>query len=227
MASASEYFYRVMEGAVHEDSGEWPAQRYDSNEYGVAAYGWTRGICVQEEDGPVDPSKWNMNVLATSGDTSFYNIGFIKRGIQRVYNYRYYDNLNENGFGTAGQRDMRQLMLKKLQDAYFTWSGKRLPYSTLLELNWKAEVGRYWWCRLTDWRPFWGKATEMRAQLMSEIRNYWINKFYSVELPNIKKSLLKATAATKNRVAVCEDNINGIIEMIPYPYGIKPTYDIW
>ena len=64
---------------------------------------------------------------------------------------------------------------------------KRLPYATLLELNWKAEVGRYWWCRLTDWRPFWGKATEMRAQLMSEIRNYWINKFYSVELPNIKK----------------------------------------
>ena len=80
---------------------------------------------------------------------------------------------------------------------------------------------------MTDWRPFWGKATEMRAQLMSEIRNYWINRFYSVELPNIKKSLLKATAATKNRVAVCEDNINGIIEMIPYPYGIKPMYDIW
>tara|TARA_B110001454_G_scaffold216834_1_gene240834 strand:- start:274 stop:954 length:681 start_codon:yes stop_codon:yes gene_type:complete len=226
MANASEYFFRVMGRAANDNlefRGEWPAKRTDAHR---TNYNITKGICVQNEDGPPDPSKWNMNVLATSDDISFYNIGFITRGIQRVYNYRYNDSF-ENGFGTAGQRGMRQRMLKNLQDAYFTWSGKRLPYATLLELNWKAEVGRYWWCRLADWRPFWGKATEMRAQLMVGIRNYWINRFYSVELPNIKKSLLKATAATKNRMAVCEDNINGIIEMIPYPYGIKPMYDVW
>ena len=211
MANASEYFFRVMGRA-----DQTKIFRTDRTNYNI-----TKGISVQNEDGPPDPVKWNMNVLAELEGNSFYNIGFITRGIQRVVYYRYND-LMVNDLSTCEQQ-----MLKNLQDAYFTWSGKRLSYDSLRQINWRSEVNRYWWCRLAHWRPFWGEATEMRAKLMCEIRNYWIDKFYSVELPNIKKSLLKATSRTKNRAAICEDNIQEIIDMVPYPYGIKPIYDIW
>jgi len=74
----------------------------------------------------------------------------------------------------------------------------------------------YWWCRDGDWLPYWGKATEMRAQLMQELRAYWVNEWFGKTIPKIKNMLLETTKL-----------IPDIVEVIPtyfeYPYQIKPS----
>ena len=44
----------------------------------------------------------------------------------------------------------------------------------------------YWWCRDGDWLPFWGSATQHRADLGKELRAYWMNKWFGETVPEIK-----------------------------------------
>ena len=74
--------------------------------------------------------------------------------------------------------------------------------------------GKYWWCRDADWVPYWGKATEKRANLMKEIRAYWMNKWFSETVPEIKETLLKTTPLP-------EDVVNLLPEYFEYPHQTK------
>ena len=51
----------------------------------------------------------------------------------------------------------------------------------------------YWWAQDRDWMPYWGKETEMRAQLMKELRAYWTNEWFGKTIPKIKNMLLETT----------------------------------
>ena len=92
------------------------------------------------------------------------------------------------------------------------------PLSVAEQLRWDERhlvgITPYWWCRDGDWLPYWGKKTEMRAQLMKELRAYWVNEWFGKTIPKIKNILLETTKL-----------IPDIVEEIPtyfeYPYQIK------
>ena len=73
---------------------------------------------------------------------------------------------------------------------------------------------KYWWCRDADWVPYWGKATEKRSNLMKEMRAYWMNKWFSETVPEIKKTLLETTP-------IPEDVVNFLPEYFEYPHQTK------
>ena len=73
---------------------------------------------------------------------------------------------------------------------------------------------KYWWCRDADWVPYWGKATEKRANLMKEMRVHWMNKWFGETVPEIKKILLKTTPLP-------EDVVNFLPEYFEYPHQTK------
>ena len=73
---------------------------------------------------------------------------------------------------------------------------------------------KYWWCRDSDWLPYWGDATKKRANLMKEIRALWMNKWFGETVPEIKKTLLDTTPFP-------EDVINLLPEYFEYPYQTK------
>ncbi len=72
----------------------------------------------------------------------------------------------------------------------------------------------YWWCRLGDWLPNWGDLTIQKKELMTNMRNYWLNKWFSDEVPKIKEILLDSTP-------LIEDVVNKIEKYLIYPYQIK------
>lgn len=72
----------------------------------------------------------------------------------------------------------------------------------------------YWWCRDGDWLPFWGYATQHRADLVKELRTYWMNKWFGKTVPEIKLVLRDATPLP-------DDVINIIPEYFEYPYQVK------
>ena len=73
---------------------------------------------------------------------------------------------------------------------------------------------KYWWCRDADWVPYWGKATEKRSNLMKEMRAYWMNKWFSETVPEIKKTILETTP-------IPEDIVEILPEYFEYPYQTK------
>ena len=62
--------------------------------------------------------------------------------------------------------------------------------------------------------PKWGKETENRANLVKEIRAYWVEKWFSKTVPAIKKALLQSTRLP-------EDIVEFLPEYFEYPYEIK------
>ena len=70
------------------------------------------------------------------------------------------------------------------------------------------------WCREANWLPCWGEKTKKRANLMKELRNYWLNKWFSKIVPEIKKTLIETTP-------IPEDVINFLPEYFEYPYQTK------
>ena len=72
----------------------------------------------------------------------------------------------------------------------------------------------YWWCRNGDWLPYWGKSTKKRAQLMKEIRAYWVNDWFGKTIPEIKNVLLETTK-------LIPDIVNELPNYLEYPYQIK------
>jgi len=78
----------------------------------------------------------------------------------------------------------------------------------------KNMINKYWWCREANWLPYWGKETKKRANLMKDIRNYWLNKWFSKIVPEIKKTLLETTP-------IPEDIVNFLPEYFEYPYQTK------
>tara|TARA_Y100000817_G_scaffold308691_1_gene296796 strand:- start:703 stop:1194 length:492 start_codon:yes stop_codon:yes gene_type:complete len=73
---------------------------------------------------------------------------------------------------------------------------------------------KYWWCRDADWLPRWGKATKQRAQLMKEMRTYWMKKWFDEKVPAIKQKLLEITPLP-------EDIVEHLSDYFEYPYQIK------
>jgi hypothetical protein len=77
--------------------------------------------------------------------------------------------------------------------------------------------GKYWWCREKTWMPLWGDLTIQRATLMREIRAHWLDRWFSKDVPAVKKALLSAT-----------NLVPDVVDLIPsylYPYQIKtPGY---
>ena len=72
----------------------------------------------------------------------------------------------------------------------------------------------YWWCRNGDWLPYWGESTKKRAQLMKEIRAYWVNDWFGKTIPEIKKVILETTK-------LIPDIVNELPNYLEYPYQIK------
>jgi len=70
---------------------------------------------------------------------------------------------------------------------------------------------KYWWCRECHWLPYWGKATCMRRDLMSELRDYWCNRWHNRAIPNIK-------AAIRDTTRMPEDVIGLLPAFIGCPY---------
>jgi len=80
---------------------------------------------------------------------------------------------------------------------------------------WCTKPSPYWFCRTRKWMPYWGKATEQRAELVQAIRAYWVNKWYSETVPEIKKALIEATNLPKDIIEFV------LPEYFEYPYEIK------
>jgi len=72
----------------------------------------------------------------------------------------------------------------------------------------------YWWCRQKHWLPLWGNATKQRAKLMTEMRAYWANKWFSDTIPKIVKALIDATTLPV-------DVINLLPPYFAYPHQMK------
>ena len=72
----------------------------------------------------------------------------------------------------------------------------------------------YWWCRGGDWLPYWGESTKKRAQLMKEIRAYWLNDWFGKTIPEIKNILLETNK-------LIPDIVNELPNYLEYPYQIK------
>ena len=134
---------------------------------------------------------WNMRKVAVSGADTFWEVGWLHRNKLDFTLKKCLAFETENGL--IGHDE-------NFSEPYFY---PRITPPT-----------KYWWCRDADWVPYWGKATEKRANLMKEIRAYWMNKWFSETVPEIKKTLLKTTQLP-------EDVVNLLPEYFEYPHQTK------
>ena len=57
------------------------------------------------------------------------------------------------------------------------WSAGCIQTLNLASMADELLLKPYWWCRQKHWLPLWGNATKQRAELMTEMRAYWANKW--------------------------------------------------
>jgi len=141
-------------------------------------------------DGKDKGENWNMRKVAVSGTDTFWEVGWLyrkKRDLKLTTPFAFETNNDLIGYNSA---------------PYFY--PRSMPPT------------KYWWCRDADWVPYWGKATENRANLMKEIRTYWMNKWFGEIIPEIKNTLLKTTSLP-------EDVVNLLPEYFEYPHQTKPN----
>lgn len=62
-----------------------------------------------------------------------------------------------------------------------------LPYDNFKYLKYKKSKKCSWVNK--DWLPFWGKSTEKKSKLLSEIKFFWINKLFLKM--NINQNIIK------------------------------------
>jgi hypothetical protein len=133
------------------------------------------------------PKKWGM-------------ICFAPRVAQGVYDDGADNKTSYWNVGFVSKSNKTPLHMHRSMDGNFAWNHKPTPY---------------WFCRTRNWMPYWGKATKQRAELVKEIRTYWVNKWYSETVPEIKKALVETTPLPK-------DVIDFVMpEYFEYPYEIK------
>ena len=165
------------------------ANAYDYSRHVVGNY--RRGMigyAVGEQlfDGKDKGENWNMRKVAVSGADTFWEVGWLHR--------------NKLDFKLTKYLAFGEDLIGLDRAPYFY---PRITPPT-----------KYWWCRDADWVPYWGKATKNRANLMKEMRGYWMNKWFGETVPEIKKILLKTTP-------IPEDVVNFLPEYFEYPHQSK------
>ena len=104
--------------------------------------------------------------------------------------------------------------LTRFQKAYLIWSGKIVHATVDEQIEYRKEYTKNWWCRCMHWRPYWGELTKNHAKMMNELRQYWMERWYGIEKPDIFKKLHDCTPLNS-------DNISIIVDYLPYPYQVK------
>jgi hypothetical protein len=133
---------------------------------------------------------WGMKKVALSGAVTYWEVGWLHRG-QPAF------QINPDCGLSLAAASLRS------RSSYF--SPRIMPPT------------KYWWCRDSDWFPYWGKETKNRANLVKEIRMYWVNKWFSETVPEIKKILLETTPLP-------EDIVNLLPEYFEYPHQTKASH---
>ena len=152
-----------------------------------------------------NPKKWDMYSLCISAhrDNNFYRVGYVGDCLPRPKYYWIKRDGHKHLFS-----------LTTFQKAYLIWSGKIVHGTEAERAEYRKEYKNLWWCRCNHWRPFWGCLTKQHADLMNEMRTYWMKRWFEKEKPQIVKKLHTWTRLNS-------DNIGMIVDYLPFPYQVK------
>ena len=143
--------------------------------------------------------KWNMRYNRVSPSYGFYKLGYTSDFCE---DGRLIMTIQEDG-------NLNSAAMKK---SWNVWMGRDPTKEDFTNGSREIFID-LWWCRGGHWRPFWGPATQNRANLMHSLRDYWFSRWLGEQIE--KKKILHEITHLPTVL------IDDIVDSLPYEYQTK------